>query len=171
MGISRDFKNFGRTNFFTRTASNSVGWAADRRLFTGAIHYCTVRELLPAPCPTWASALRLRRPGGSGLPSPTISTPCLARTPDQHREAEDRTPNLTPSDSPSPPSSWITRPSHVTRRFNVGLNMIQYNQQKLEGSMPASFKSPLTGINQGGIQVKSGLWNEGSQPSYFKLTE
>ncbi|GBM75236.1 hypothetical protein AVEN_200472-1 [Araneus ventricosus] len=34
-----------------------------------------------------------------GSPSPTISTPCLARTPDRHRETEDRTPNLTPSDS------------------------------------------------------------------------
>ncbi|GFY38951.1 uncharacterized protein TNIN_225061 [Trichonephila inaurata madagascariensis] len=27
----------------------------------------------------------------------TISTPCLAWTPDRHRAAEDRTPNLTPS--------------------------------------------------------------------------
>ncbi|KAF8782198.1 hypothetical protein HNY73_012518 [Argiope bruennichi] len=30
-------------------------------------------------------------------PRSTISTPCLARTPDQHGKVEDRTPNLKPS--------------------------------------------------------------------------
>ncbi|KFM82947.1 hypothetical protein X975_21752, partial [Stegodyphus mimosarum] len=47
-----------------------------------------------------------------GSPSSTISTPCLVRTPDRHRETEDRTPNLTPSVSPDLQSSWITAPSH-----------------------------------------------------------
>ncbi|GFQ84506.1 uncharacterized protein TNCT_449771 [Trichonephila clavata] len=47
----------------------------------------------------------------------TISTPCLARTPDQHRATEDRTPNLTPSNSLDLQSSWITRPRHRSRSF------------------------------------------------------
>ncbi|GFU03205.1 uncharacterized protein TNCV_2721001 [Trichonephila clavipes] len=33
----------------------------------------------------------------------TISTPCLARTPDRHRAAEDRTPNLTSVQQPRLP--------------------------------------------------------------------
>ncbi|GFS90592.1 uncharacterized protein TNCV_4097871 [Trichonephila clavipes] len=45
----------------------------------------------------------------------TISAPCLARTLDRHREAEDRTPNLTPSDSLDLQSSRITRPRHGSR--------------------------------------------------------
>ncbi|GBN52458.1 hypothetical protein AVEN_77543-1 [Araneus ventricosus] len=48
------------------------------------------------PGPVRSALGDLVRPGS---PSPTISTPCLARTPDQHGETEDRTPNLTPSDS------------------------------------------------------------------------
>ncbi|GFY52083.1 uncharacterized protein TNIN_27051 [Trichonephila inaurata madagascariensis] len=48
----------------------------------------------------------------------TISTPCLARTPDRHRAAEDRTPNLTPSNSLDLQSSWITRPRHRSRSFS-----------------------------------------------------
>ncbi|GIX88025.1 hypothetical protein CEXT_530251 [Caerostris extrusa] len=95
-----------------KTASDSVGWAAD---------YCTVRELLPAPSPTWAGALRLRRPGGSGLPDPTISTPCLARTPDQHREAEDRTPNLTPSGSLALRAAGLQDQATDPRRSSVFL--------------------------------------------------
>ncbi|GFY18378.1 uncharacterized protein TNCV_2396071 [Trichonephila clavipes] len=47
----------------------------------------------------------------------TISTLCLARTPDRHRKAEDRTPNLTPSNSLDLQSSWIIRPRHRSRSF------------------------------------------------------
>ncbi len=36
-----------------------------------------------------------------GSPSPTISTSCLVRTSDRHKAVQDRTPNLTPSNSPS----------------------------------------------------------------------
>ncbi|GBL81774.1 hypothetical protein AVEN_93535-1 [Araneus ventricosus] len=55
---------------------------------------CTILRFRPGPV---RSALDdLVKPGS---PSPTISTPSLARTPDRHRETEDRAPNLTPSDS------------------------------------------------------------------------
>ncbi|GFX88012.1 uncharacterized protein TNCV_5043481 [Trichonephila clavipes] len=47
----------------------------------------------------------------------TISTTCLARTPDRHGEAEDRAPNLTPSNSLVLLCSWITRPRHWSRSF------------------------------------------------------
>ncbi|GFY74454.1 uncharacterized protein TNIN_417701 [Trichonephila inaurata madagascariensis] len=51
----------------------------------------------------------------------TISTPCLARTPDRHRAAEDRTPNLTPSNSLDLQSSWITRPRHWSQSLSARL--------------------------------------------------
>ncbi|GIY61010.1 hypothetical protein CEXT_454821 [Caerostris extrusa] len=69
----------------------------------------SIHRRYPTTAPCGSFCLLRVRPGpvrsalgdlvGPGSPSPTISTPCLARTPDQHREAEDRTPNLTPSDS------------------------------------------------------------------------
>ncbi|GFY38953.1 uncharacterized protein TNIN_225081 [Trichonephila inaurata madagascariensis] len=99
-----------------KNVSDYLGWAASRRLFTGAI------PLLHA---AGAFACSVFRPGPvrSSLddlvfPSSlkrTISTPCLAWTPDRHRAAEDRTPNLTPSNSLDLQSSWITRPRHRSR--------------------------------------------------------
>ncbi|GFY38952.1 uncharacterized protein TNIN_225071 [Trichonephila inaurata madagascariensis] len=67
-------------------------------------HYCTLGELFPVPF----SGLGRFAPPLDDLVFPsslkrTISTPCLAWTPDRHRAAEDRTPNLTPSNSPRPP--------------------------------------------------------------------
>ncbi|GFT98036.1 hypothetical protein NPIL_21581 [Nephila pilipes] len=46
------------------------------------------------------------------LPGNTISTSCLARTPDRHREAEDRSPSLESSNSIDTQSSSIIRPRH-----------------------------------------------------------
>ncbi|GIY07789.1 uncharacterized protein CEXT_559781 [Caerostris extrusa] len=69
----------------------------------------SIHRRYPTTAPCGSFCLLRVRPGpvrsalddlvGPGSPGPTISTPCLARTPDQHREAEDRTPNLTPSNS------------------------------------------------------------------------
>ena len=47
--------------------------------------------------------------------SPTISTPGLARTPDRHRAAHRRDPDLKPSTSPSFESSSITGARHYSQ--------------------------------------------------------
>ncbi|GFT80265.1 uncharacterized protein NPIL_114411 [Nephila pilipes] len=48
-------------------------------------------------------------------PGNTISTPCLARTPDRHREKENRTPILMSSDSLDLQRYWITSLQHQSR--------------------------------------------------------
>ncbi|GFY58245.1 hypothetical protein TNIN_195031 [Trichonephila inaurata madagascariensis] len=85
-----------------------------RRLFASFCalsHYCTVRELLPAPFPTWAGSLLLRRPGDPKFPQ-VHHIDISSADSDRHREVEDRTPNLTPSNSLDLQSSWITGPRH-----------------------------------------------------------
>ncbi|GFS54076.1 uncharacterized protein NPIL_661081, partial [Nephila pilipes] len=56
-----------------------------------------------------------------GSPNLTIWTRCLARTLDQHRRTEDRTPKLTPSNSLDLQCSWITRPRHRSRSISLTL--------------------------------------------------
>jgi len=42
--------------------------AVNDHLFTGAIHYCLTRELLPAVFPPWAGSLLFNQPGELKIP-------------------------------------------------------------------------------------------------------
>ncbi|GFT25565.1 uncharacterized protein NPIL_665871 [Nephila pilipes] len=82
----------------------------------------SIHRRYPTTAPCGSFCLLRFRPGpvrsalddlvDPGSPRNTISTRCLARTPDRHRATEDRTPNLTPFNSLDFQSSWITRPRH-----------------------------------------------------------
>ncbi|GFY38949.1 hypothetical protein TNIN_225041 [Trichonephila inaurata madagascariensis] len=67
-------------------------------------------SFLPAPFSGLGRLLSslAERPGVPEFPQAHhIDTVCLAWTPDRHRAAEDRTPNLTPSSSLDLQSSWL----------------------------------------------------------------
>ncbi|GFY07096.1 uncharacterized protein TNCV_4903401 [Trichonephila clavipes] len=58
------FRNyFLKRNWSKKTASDSEERASPRLYSQAQSHYYISRELLPAPFPTWAGSLLLRRPG------------------------------------------------------------------------------------------------------------